>query len=269
MSIKTWLLDRVNDTKRNLPSILTGVGIFNMLLGTGLAVKATPEAMRQIEKKKEEEGHDQLTFTQTVQAVWKCYVAAAVAELTGAGCIVGGLAESNKRQAALALLADSAQVGLREFREYRKYVAEQIGERKEAEIHSRAIQQSVQQTSYPPEMMNRTAPEGTAPKPECCDAQFGRYFYATYEEVQAAVNKLNQRITTSFEGYVSLNDFYDEIHVNRVKAGDLLGWSMETGLIEIPEKEDLDCEISPSGWPCWVLEFLNPPQYEYKYFRKH
>jgi len=54
-----------------------------------------------------------------------------------------------------------------------------------------------------------------------------------------------------------------------VQCGDFLGWNTETGLIEIPDKDGLRYAGTPNGWPCWILEFANPPQYEYQFFRKH
>ena len=152
MSMKEWLTRTAGKLQRNLPSILTGSGIFHMLLGTGLAVKATPEAMRKIEEKKEEEGHERLTFSQTMQAVWRCYIWAALAEGVGIGCVIGGQVESNKRQAALTMLVNSAEIGAREFREYRRYVRERLGEQKEAEIHNQAVQTVVDQTPPPADM---------------------------------------------------------------------------------------------------------------------
>jgi hypothetical protein len=269
MSMKEWLTRMAGKLQRNMPSILTGSGIFHMLLGTGLAVKATPEAMRKIEEKKEEEGHERLTFSQTMQAVWRCYIWAALAEGVGIGCVIGGQVESNKRQAALTMLVNSAEIGAREFQEYRRYVRERLGEQKEAEIHNQAVQTVVDQNPPPAAMMNQDIVDGVAPKPICFHESFGRYFYVDYDTVAAAVNRLNMTITTSLEGYVSLNDFYREIDVSTIEFGDLVGWSIETGMIEIPDKKNLDYAGTPSGIPCWVLEFTNPPQYEYKYFRKH
>ena len=269
MSAKEWFLKQLGNAHRRLPDILTYLGISNMLLGTFLAVKATPDAMEKIEDKKEEEGHDRLTITQTIQAVWKCYIWAFLAEAIGVVNITAGRMESNKREATLMLVANGAEMGMREFQAYRKYVAEKIGEKKEAEIHNQAVQTVVDRNPPPPEMTNREFIEGVAPVPICYDIQFGRYFYASYDKVLAAVNKLNQRITTGLEGYVSLNEFYLEIDVPTIGEGDKLGWSLETGLIEIPTKEALEFAGTPNKTPCWVLEFVNPPQYEFKFFRQH
>lgn len=266
MSVSEWLVRLGNGIKKNLPNILTGTGITLMIGGTVDAVRSTPEALRRIEEKKEEEGHTRLTMAQTIQATWKCYIRALILETAGAGCLIGAQTESNKRNAALALACNSAELGLREFAEYRRYVAERIGEDKEREIHNQATQEMVRQNP-PPATMQPEFVDGVAPKPICCYIAFERYFYADYDTVKAAINKLNTRITGSIGGFVSLNDFFYEIGVKGVKEGDKLGWNTEIGLLEIPEKEFIEYSGTPNGWPCWILEFVNPPRYEYNYFR--
>ena len=269
MSFKNWLSNVWAGTKRNSPTILTTTGIGLFLTSIALAIKATPKAMEEIEEKKQEEGHEQLTAVQTVQATWRYYVWSVTAFFAGAFCEVSALNENNKRIAGLMVVAESGRNLMQEFNDYRKFVAERIGEKKEAEIHNQALQETVNRNPPPANMADKPLIEGQAPKPVCFDTFSGRYFYMDYETVAAAVNKLNNEINTGLNGYVSLNDFYNELHVDVTVAGDMLGWSIETGLIEIPEKQYLQYAGTPAGWPCWILEFENPPQYEYQFFRKH
>ena len=83
--------------KRKSPEILTGVGIGGMITTTVLAVRATPEAMRRIEKKKKEERHKKLTAMQTVQAAWKCYIPAGVTGSVSIACLIGASAVNGRR----------------------------------------------------------------------------------------------------------------------------------------------------------------------------
>lgn len=268
MSASTWFDNVKHAAHQNAPSILTGVGLGCMLGGTILAVKATPKALEKIEKKKQEDGHAYLTAGQTVEATWKCYIWAAASYIVGTGCVIGGVAESNKRQAALSLAAAAAENGIREFREYRQFVANEIGQQKEAMIHNQAMQAMVNQNPPPPNMCpERDFIEGDPRLPACCHVDFKRYFYLDYETALAAVNKLNHQITTNICGYASLNDFYYECNVEPIKMGDRIGWNQEIGLLAIPEKRDIDYCGTPGGWPCWILEFINPPKYDFNYFR--
>lgn len=268
MSMKGFFGNLLAGAKRKAPRLLTGFGIGLMFTGTVLAVRETPEAMRKIEEKKKEEGHEQLTLLQTVQATWQCYIWALSTELAGSALLIASLKEGEKREAVLMGVAEAGQNVLREFQDYRRFVQAQIGEKKEAAVYNQAAQKMAERTP-PPADMDKEFFEGQAPKPACFHASYGRYFYVDYDQVREAVNELNNEIQTGLEGYVSLNDFYYKIHVGTTEYGDRVGWSIETGLITIPEKEDLRYVGTPNGWPCWVLEFLNPPQYEYKFFRNH
>lgn len=269
MSFKSFVGKIWAGMKRNAPTLLTGLGITLMINGTVQAVRATPEAMKDIEEKKKEEGHENLTLVQTVQATWKRYIWSMVSMFGGSVCLIEALKEGNKRSAALMAAVESGRNAIQEFNDYRKFIREQIGPKKEAEVYNQAVQESVNRNPPPSSMANQELIDGQAPKPVCYESDFGRYFYVDYETVVAAVNKLNNEINTGLNGYVSLNDFYMEIHVDTTKYGDMLGWSTETGLITIPDKDCLQYAGTPNGWPCWVLEFTNPPQYEYQYFRKH
>ena len=268
MSVRNFFGNMLAGFKRHAPAWLTAGGIGLMLTGTVLAVKATPEAMRRIEEMKEEEDHDELTVLQTIQATWRCYIWAAAVEIGGASCMIGALKEGEKRLSAAMAVADAGQNLLREFQDYRRFMQERIGEKKEAEVYNMAAQPAVDRNP-PPADMDKEFIDGQAPKPVCYHKAYERYFYCDYETVKAAVNKLNYEINNGLNGYVSLNDFYDEIRVETSEFGDMVGWSTETGLIEIPDKESLRYAGTSKGWPCWVLEFTNPPQYEYQFFRKH
>lgn len=270
MGLKQWFGNVWAGAKRHAPAILTTSAIGLFLTSTILAVKATPKAMEAIEEKKNEDGHVNLTALQIIQVTWRYYVWSALSFLGGVGCSTRALKENDARIAGLMAVAESGRNMVKEFNEYRQFVAQQIGPKKEAEIHNQAIQQAVVQNPPPAGMTaDRAQVEGQAPKPMCFESSFGRYFYVDYETVASAVNKLNDEIHNGLNGYVSLNDFYDEIHVDTTEFGDRVGWSIETGLIKIPAKDELRYAGTPGGWPCWILEFLNPPQYEYQFFRRH
>ena len=268
MSLKQWFGSVWEGAKRNAPTILTTSSIGLFLVSVIEAAKATPQAMEAVEEKKKEEGHIELTAVQTVQVTWRFYIKSALAFFAASGCAIASLKENNKRIAGLVVTAEAGKNLFQEFQDYRKFVAEKLGKNKEAEIYNNAAQEVVNRNP-PPATMKPEFIEGQAPRPICFHAAYGRYFYADYETIREAVNRLNERINSSLEGYVSLNDFYYEICVDATEFGNMVGWSIETGLIKIPAKEDLRYAGTPDGWPCWILEFENPPQYEYQFFRKH
>ena len=267
MGLKEFGVKMLKGYRQRKPGILTGLGITSMLVGTVEAVRATPKAMAAIEEKKKEEGHESLTALQTIQCCWKYYIWAMIAEGVGIGCELAALSENNRRIGGLMTAVNGLENGIREAQAYRQFVIDRLGAKKEAEIRQQATQQMVNENP-PPADMQREYIDGVAPKPVCKDVEFGRYYHLDYDDAVKAINRCNNRINSSLEGYVSLNDLYAEMGVPTIEFGDRIGWSTETGLIEIPERDCLQYAGTPNGWPCWILEFTNPPQYEYKYFRK-
>lgn len=267
MGLKEFGMKIWSGYRQHKPGILTAFSITSMLYGTIEAVRVTPQAMEAIEEKKKEEGHESLTAVQTFQCCWKIYLRAAIAEGVGIGCGLAALNENNRRIGSLMTAVNGLENGLREAQAYRHLVIDKLGAAKEAEIRQQAVQQMVDENP-PPADMRRDYEDGVAPKPVCKDVEFGRYYRLDYDDAIRGINKMNQKINSSLEGYVSLNELYDEWGVDRIEFGDRIGWSTETGLIEIPERDCLRYAGTPNGWPCWILEFTNPPQYEYKYFRK-
>ena len=89
------------------------------------------------------------------------------------------------------------------------------------------------------------------------DSMSGRYFKSDMESIKQAINKLNRRRT--YENYISLNEFYGEIGLNDVKNGELLGWNIDSGLIE----PTFSTCLTEDGRPCIVLDFMVEPRYDY------
>ena len=65
----------------------------------------------------------------------------------------------------------------------------------------------------------------------CFDSLSGRYFKSDIDKIKRAVNNLNRELT--YDMYVSLNDFYDELDLDHTKIGDELGWNLDDGLIDV------------------------------------
>ena len=62
-------------------------------------------------------------------------------------------------------------------------------------------------------------------------------------------------------GYISLNEFYDEIGLDRVERGEELGWNLDNGkgLIDI----SFSAQVSDNGQPCLVLDYRVAPKHGY------
>lgn len=241
--------------KKHSPEILTGVGIAGMLTTTILAVRATPEALRRIEKKKRDERHKKLTVAQTIQATWKCYIPAAITGVTSTTCLIGASTLNGRRNAALATAYSLSETALHE---YKNKVVETIGEKKEESIRESIDKDRVERNPPSQEILMA---EGNG-KTLCYDALCGRYFYSDIETLRHAANKLNRQMTTMSEPYISLNEFYMEIGLSVVEVGDALGWNVDKGLIELY----FSSQLAHGSTPCLVMTFQTMPDYKFSEF---
>lgn len=239
--------------RKRAPEILTGIGIGGMITTTVLAVRATPEALRRIDAEKRRLNRDRLTVKETVCVAGKVYIPAAVTGTVSTACLIGASTVNGRRNAALATAYGLAENTLRD---YRAKVVETIGEKREANVLEAVDRERVARN--PPPLNELAFIEGHG-NVLCCDGSFGRYFYSDAESLQQAANRLNWRMNTGSESYVSLNEFYMEIGLSPVSVGDLLGWHRDTGLIDLHKSSILvDGRI-----PCLVISHKNPPKYDY------
>lgn len=253
-----------NDLKKSLakhsPEILTGLGIAGMITTTILAVRATPDALRFLEDKKEElelEPTEKLPVVEAVKATWKCYIPAAVTGVASTACLIGAASVNNKRNAALAAayaLSDTT------FREYREKVVEAIGEKKEQVVHDKVSEERIKCTPINNEVIVIDNDSTLFLEPIS-----GRYFKSSIEKLKKAENALNKIINTdAFNSGVSLNDFYEMLGLAKTTMGETVGWNLDTGLIDIYMSPHQVEEEGPyEGQPCLVINYRKPPKYEF------
>ena len=86
--------------KKNAPTILTFMGVGGLFGTTVLAVKATPKALDNIEKAREEKGAE-LTTLETVNAALPYYLPSIATGLGTAICIIGSNNMNNRVQSSL------------------------------------------------------------------------------------------------------------------------------------------------------------------------
>lgn len=251
------------------PEIAVGVGIAGMITTTILAVKATPKSLRLIEAEKKRRNHeikeeakesgkdtvgliDRLSILDTVKVAWKPYIPAMISGVLSIGCIVGASTVHVKRNAALAT---AYQLAANTLSDYKEKVIETIGEEKEREVQKKVDAKKV-------EKINSTEPSFVRKgKPLCIEPISGRPFEMDLEDVKAAINRLNYRLTGGMEECISLSEWYDEIGLKHTDVSDYMGWNIYSdGLItvtEVPSSTD-------DGELCWVLEYAVLPHYKYE-----
>lgn len=240
---------------KHSPEILTGIGTAGLITTTVLAVKATPKALKLIEEAKKESHKDELTPVETVKATWKCYIPAATIAVTSVACIVGGTRVGMRRNAALATAYKLSETALTE---YKQKVVETIGEKKEEAVREAIDKDHIEKN---PVSKNDVIITGKG-KTLCYDHHSGRYFEGDIDRIKRAEITLNREMFQDISGYVSLNDFYDEIGIDRVPLGDELGWNTVKGVIKL----HLGSQLTDDDRPCVVIDHDNPPVYGYDKF---
>ena len=252
---------RTNVSKHS-PEILTGLGIAGMVTTTILAVKATPKAMQLIEEAEYEKTMqmekrpthmEKLTPIDTVQAAWKPYIPAVITGMFSIACLVGASSVNFRRNAALATAYKLSETALSEYKEK---VVEVVGENKEKIIRDKVAEQKVADNPVSKNTVIVTEKGNTL----CYDAFAGRYFRSDIDRIKSAVNIINRRMT--YDQYVSLNEFYDELDLDHTEMGDQLGWSLDRGLVDI----EFSSQIADDGTPCIVINYQVVPQHDFSKF---
>ena len=236
------------------PEILTGIGIAGMITTTILAVRATPKALKLIEDQKEEESVDELSSFEVVKVAWKPYIPAMVTCVASTACLIGASSVNTKRNAALATAYKLSETALSE---YRDKVVETIGEKKERIVRDKVAEERVKKN---PVSKNEVIITGNG-KTLCFDPISGRYFMCSIETIKRAENELNKQMLHDISGYVSLNEFYDELGLDHTSVGNDLGWNTNQ-LIDI----DFSSQLNDNGEPSVVLDYLVAPKCDYYNF---
>lgn len=234
--------------KRNSSTILTCAGAVGVIATTVSAVKATPKAIALMELAKEEKGED-LTKTEVVLAAAPAYIPTVLLGASTIACIFGANMLNKRNQAALmsayALIDNS-------YKEYKAKVEELYGEEADAEV-----KMQIAKDKYDCEV---SMVESSGEKRLFFDFYSGRYFESTIEAVQRAQYNINRKMNT--RDYAYLNDWYDELGIERVAHGYTFGWSggacfdlyWQNWIDFTHEVVDVD-----DGLECTIISFYTEP----------
>ena len=233
LNLPKILSDIKLSTSKHAPQILVGLGVAGSIAATVFAVKATPKAIKLVEERKEKENKEHLTPLETIETTWKCYVPSAVILLTSAACTIGSCSMSTKRYAALTAAYKIAETT---YNDYHEKVVETIGEEKNKEIKDSTGRGAVL----------------------CLDSLSGRYFRSSSNAIIEAQNVINKKLNSDL--YVSLNELYDELGLERTLLGDELGWPSSGILLDL---SNFDSEIV-GGEPVLVVNYNRLPIYDYE-----
>lgn len=240
-------------------SICIGTGIAGMITAGIVAVKVTPKASMLLEERrcrKHEEYKEntdvnpQLTLKDYIQVTWRYYFPPIALASASAGLIVFAHNMDTKENAALAAAYAISETRLKEYTEK---VAETVGEKKQKEIKSAIDKDRVEKNEFIESEAIHTGDGNML----CLDAWSGRYFYSDIEVLRREAVELSRALLN--DEYISLNDWYDAIHLNNTKTGELFGWQIgrHQELIEL----DYSSQLNWKKEPVLVVDFKYPPVY--------
>ena len=154
------------------------------------------------------------------------------------------------------LTSDAIAYALSEsaFKEYQEKVVEEIGEKKERAVRDAVAKERIDNDPVTNREVIITEKGNTL----CYEVISGRYFKTDRDALVRAANDLNRRMRD--EMYISLNEWYYEIGLKGVKVGDDLGWNIDRSYIEL----DFSSQLADDGTPCLVVDYVEPPIYDYK-----
>lgn len=235
--------------QKNAPTILTVTAVGGVIATSVLAVKATPEAYKKLEKAKEVSKDGCISSKEIVKICWKDYIPATTMGIATVSCIVAASTVNSKRQAALSaayILTSST------FDEYKNKVVETIGEKKHKRIEKEMVEEkAIDKTDLKPTQLIVSEPETHV----CFDCWSGRYFTSSMEQLRRIENEANRDLLDRL--WLSLNDIYYRLGMEPVKMGDNLGWDVERGKIEFRYAACL----SPKDEPVITIDFTVDPKY--------
>lgn len=242
-----------NTTARNAPKILTYAAVGGVISTSVLAVKATPEALRIMELERERRERmktEPPTKKDIIKLAWIYYTPAIVMGGITIACIISAESINSKRNAALAGLYSITDATLRE---YQSKVVDAVGEKKEREIKDEVIKGKMDKNPVEDKEVIITGKGETL----CYDTISGRYFKSDIEKIRKSENYLNNNILK--DGFISLNEVYDEFGLEHIKMGDEVGWHVDDGLIMFT----FSSHLSSEGVPCLAIDYLVTPRYDY------
>ncbi len=253
MNISSMFNNTKQFIKKHSSTILTIAGIGTAGASIVVAVKATPKALDHIDNKKDELEYapdEKLPVKEVIKVAWKDYIPAASLFMSSVVCILSAHRISSKRNAALAT---AYAVTENSFKRYRNSVLETIGENKEKEVREKAAAKAVKDNQdQTPALIIAAGGDSI-----CYDVISGRYFTSDMETIKEIINKLNRRIT--YENYISLNEYYDEIGLPQIALGETLGWKLDDGLIE----PSFGAILDEKGKAVISIDFLVLPKEDY------
>ena len=249
MGLKRTITNLLVFCDKNSPTILTAFGI----VGTGatgiLAYRSGMRAHDILERHHEDmdlvdeddKEAKRAVMSETILDMIPVIMPPLIMGTFTIGCIFMSNQINAKR---IAVLATAYGISEKKLREYQDKVTDILGEKKAQDIRESISKDHIEQFEKENGPISNIQPlyTGYGDMPTI-DEFSKRVFGSSCAKIDAVVSRLTQRVFV--ENYVSLNDLYDELGLERLPHGDRFGWIaddiMGTGKLPIystPHKDD-------------------------------
>lgn len=251
-SLHTTLQDVGNYICRTAPKWMTAMGIG--LFGCGMVLSGRAVRRAEVKKRmKEVMEKRELTRKEVIKETWTSYIPPVACAVAGSALILGSDSISNTRGAALMTAYTMSEATLRA---YKDKMEEVVGPKKMAEVQEEVQSRVANTRTMQPPTQVVHINGGVA----CVDLLSKRPFMCTKNKIDAAINEINRRLRD--EMYISLNEYYDLVNLDRIPMADDLGWNVDKGYAEV----DYNSDILEDGTPCLVIGLNAVPDYKFRYF---
>lgn len=263
----TTYVDRLlKFTERNTPSILTGFGVLGVFETAILSYKAGAKGKKIMEAKRkdlkdvlpEDKAAKRAVLGEMVKEMTPVVAPPVAMGIATSACIIGANHVSSRRLAAISAAYSLTETALKD---YRHKTEEIIGERKAMQIKE-AIAKDKVQSNPPPKDSTQIVVTGDG-NVLCYDAFSGRYFRSNAQKIGAAINKMSYECQSTM--YISLNEFWDEIGLQRLPMGSEFGWNIDNcsrGQLPIL----MTAVLTEEQEPCLCVDYDIYPRIDFRDF---
>lgn len=230
--------------KRSSPMLLCCAAAAGVV-GTAVSVaRAAPKAKKLLEEAKAEKG--ELSQTEVFAAVAPAYIPSALIGLSAVFCIFGANALSQWRQAQIT----SAYALLTRFhKEYRETLMDLHGTEADIEVRNAM---AMEHCNF--HQIGLDVPDG---KVIFYEEMSGESFVRYEREVMDAEYHLNRNF--ALRGYALLNEFYEFLGLPKTKYGEMVGWSISSGICWIDFEHRL-IDNDDGGLACYAIDMIFCPE---------
>lgn len=247
----------------NSPMILTGLAVAGVFTTAYMSYKAGPKAHDILQKYHDDKAiinpDDKETkkavLKETVKDLGPVIIPPIVMGIATSACIIGGNKISSKRIAVLSAaygLADS------KLKDYQEKMLESLGEERTQKVKEAIAKDHLKKNQSKTNTPVIMTGDGNV---LCMDSYSRRFFSSNAEKIGQVINKLSSDIISDM--YISLNDFYDELGIDRTPMGDDFGWNIDdTQRGRLPIY--YTAVLTDDQKPCLVVEYDISPRADFR-----